>query len=194
MSRTVRNLGVAIGLTVALGVVAAADDKEKKAALEKVVKLAGAVEKKDKAAVQGLVNDLKKAELLDVMTALKLRKNGGLGIGDKEGAVTPDGIEAKLIGMAKKPMGKSELDKQAADLEKAAYVMAGIADVAVHKCPVQKKQGEKDPAAWKKWCDEMRDGSLELAAALKKKDETAVKNAAAKVNSSCNNCHGIFRD
>ena len=48
----------------------------------------------------------------------KLNKKGGLGIGSKPGSVVPDGIEAKIIALAKKPLDNKALEAQARDLER----------------------------------------------------------------------------
>src|SRR5205809_377449 len=57
-----------------------------------------------------------------------------------------------------------------------------------------KKQAEKDPAKWKEWSKEMEDAAKDLAKAAKAKDGKKIKDAANKVNASCNKCHGVFRD
>jgi cytochrome c556 len=40
----------------------------------------------------------------------------------------------------------------------------------------------------------MQAAAVELANAAKAKKQNEVKNAASKLNSTCNNCHGVFRD
>ena len=40
----------------------------------------------------------------------------------------------------------------------------------------------------------MGDAAVELAKAAKAKEPKGVKDAAGKLNTSCNNCHGVFRD
>jgi cytochrome c556 len=56
------------------------------------------------------------------------------------------------------------------------------------------KQGEKDPAKWKKWTEEMGKSALELAKEIKAGDAMKVKAAATTLDNSCKNCHGVFRD
>jgi hypothetical protein len=134
-----------------------------------------------------------KAELIDLMNLLRLRDKGGLGFGLKP---TPpasnDGIESRLMGWAKRAPAGAELNKQADDIARAAYVLATISELTEAHTP-KKKEGDKDPKDWKQWTDDMREGSLELAAAARAKDKDAIKKAANKLNASCNNCHGVFR-
>jgi cytochrome c556 len=191
----IATLALATLLLIAAGSGSAADDeKEAKEIQAAVRKLADAVEQNNAAEVKKQAAALQKYDLLPVMKQLKLRANGGMGIGEKPGTVTPDGIEAKLIGMARKGLAPAELGKQGADIARAAYIMAAIGEVAKDKSPVKKKMGEKDPKDWAKWSEDMAKFGKELGDATKAKDAAKVKTAAANLNSSCNSCHGIFRD
>jgi len=179
-----------LALGVGLLAVRAADDNGAK---DGVLKLAGMVEKGDPA-VKKTAEDVAKEGLNEAMTLLKLRSKDGLGFGAKAGKdASKDGIEAKIIGLAKKELTKAEIKEQAADLEKSAYITAAIAHVTDVHTP-KKKVGDKDPKEWMKSTEDMKQSSMDLAAAAKKGDTAAVKKAATKLNSSCNNCHGIFRD
>jgi cytochrome c556 len=173
-----------------------ADEKENKEARDAVVKMADSVDKGDADAVKKQVAALKDMDLLPVMVTLKKREKdgtGGLGMGPKPGAYNPDGIEAQLQGLAKKELLPAALDKQAADIIRAANVMVAVADVALTKCPVNKKMGDKDPKDWAQWSQDMKDAAQQLADAAKAKDTKKLKTAANKLNASCNNCHGPFR-
>jgi Cytochrome C' len=136
-----------------------------------------------------------KVELEGVMNLLRLRSKGGLGFGLKPpaGAATADGIEAKVMGLAKRPLPAADLKKQADDIVRSAHILAAVSEVSDLHTP-KKKMGDKDPKDWTTWTKDMRDASLQLAEAAKKNDPAAVKAAASKLNSSCNNCHGTFRD
>src|SRR5437773_437368 len=77
-----------------------------------------------KAAILGLADGkgdpaaiAKKNELGDVMALFKLRTKKGLGVGDTPGAITPDGIEAKLMGLGKRA-DTADVAKNAAAYEK----------------------------------------------------------------------------
>jgi Cytochrome C' len=172
---------------------AAKDDPKAKEIQGIVLKLAEAIEKDNAAEIKKQTAELQKHELLGIMKMLKLRANGGIGVG-QPGAVTPDGIEAKLINISRKPMPGPQAGKEGADLAKAAYIMAAIAEVSKTMCPVKKKTGDKDPKEWEKWNDEMSKYSRDLAKAAQAKNANQIKDAAAKLNSSCNSCHGVFRD
>jgi cytochrome c556 len=189
-------LAAGIGLLAIAGGGSAADDDPKaKEIREYVLKLAEAMEKNNAAEIKAQTDALKKYDLLPIMKQLKLRDNGGIGIGQK-GTITPDGIEAKLINLARNrpPLMKPQLEKESKDLAKAAYIMAAIAEVAKDKCPVKKKMGDKDPKDWAQWSEEMSKFSKELAKAAEAKDVDKVKTTSAKLNGACNACHGVFRD
>jgi hypothetical protein len=191
-SGVVLALGVCLVYVVGSG--SAADEKDKKEVTDAVLKLAEAVEKGDKEAIKKQTEDLaKSAPLGSVMDLLKLRTKDGLGVGATPGAITPDGIEAKIQALAKKPLTAAELAKQGPDLEKMAYIATAISHVADYNTP-KKKMGEKDPKDWKTWTEDMQTGSADLAKAIKAKNPMDIKTVANKLNSSCNNCHGVFRD
>jgi mevalonate kinase len=191
------NLGVAVALLGGFGLLSVyAQDKE---VTESITKLAGDSTKKSWA---DLTKDgaavAKKHELVDIMNLFKLRKTGaktsGWGVGEKPGGISPDGIEAKIINMTKNPMPDATLAKQQADLIQMAERVKGIAAATIHQCPVPAKQGAKDPAKWKEWMEEMNKASDELIKALKDKKPEEVKKAANKLNGTCTECHGVFRD
>lgn len=191
------NLGVVAALLGGFGLLSVyAQDK---AVVESVGKLAGDASKKSWADLSKDGSAVaKKHELVDVMNLFKLRKVGaktsGWGIGEKPGAITPDGIEAKIINMTKNPMAPAILAKQQADLIQMAERVAAIAAASVHQCPEPVKKGAKDPAKWKEWTEDMYKGSQDLIKALKDMKPDEVKKAANKLNASCTECHGVFRD
>jgi hypothetical protein len=135
-----------------------------------------------------------KADLAGIMNLLRLRSRGGLGFGVKPpaGAATTDGIEARVMALAKRPLKSDDLKKQADDLVRSAYIMAAVSEVSEAHTP--KKMPGKDPKDWTSWTNDMRESALALADAAKKGDPAALKAAASKLNASCNNCHGTFRD
>jgi tetratricopeptide (TPR) repeat protein len=128
-----------------------------------------------------------------LMNLMKLRSRGGLGLGPKPGEISPDGIEAKLLSLTKRPLPKDVLAKEAEALEQAGYIMAAISQMAEAKTPA-KKMEDKDPADWKQYTVEMREGALEFAAAAKAKDANKLKEVATKLNASCTTCHKKFRE
>jgi hypothetical protein len=192
--------GIASALVVwSLALVSRAADEDKELR-DSIEKLADVLAKKDLAAAktQGEAIANKVDEIAPVMDLLKPRGDGGFGVGAKAGAITPDGIEKKLIDMGKQiQMGKltpAQVTAQADALERLADRVAAVAEVAQHKCPVKKREGQKDPQDWDKWTKEMRAGGLDLADAAKAKDAAKVKAAVNKLNSSCSDCHAVFRD
>jgi hypothetical protein len=170
----------------------AADDKDVR---DDVLKVAEALEKKDAPGARKQAEAVaKKNELEDVMGLFRLRTKKGLGVGPTAGVVKPDGIEAKIMALGKQPLRGSQLDTEAPALVQSAYVAAAIAEIARDKCPVDKKQGDKDPASWRNWTNDLEKASMDLAAAAEKKDAASIKTAANKMNSTCNACHAVFRD
>jgi hypothetical protein len=183
-------LGIGLLVTDAAG---AADEKEIRAAVQQI---ADAIAKKDDAGARKQAEGLAKKveEIYEVMDLMALRKGakGGLGIGPKPGAVTPDGIERKFIELSKKPLPQGQLDKEAADLARAAYIAAAIAEVAHAKVPAR-DDGMKKRKDWLQWSKDMREGAARLAETAQTKKAADVKAAAVKLNSACNECHGVFR-
>src|SRR4051794_35393023 len=190
------------GLVLALGVcLLAADKKDDKKdddkpspAIEPVAKMADLIDKGDMTGAKKTAADVAdKYSLGDAMNVFKPRAKGGIGVG-KEGQYNPDGIELQIQQkLAKKTQSKGDLDKSAADVERMADIAAGIAEVTDLFTP-KKKVGDKDPKDWKDYTKDMREASAELKKAAKDKDPDAIKKAAQRLNSSCNNCHGKSRD
>src|SRR5262249_32196018 len=148
---------------------------------------------------------LKKFDLEIVMRTLKPREverdagkdkpkkveKVGIGFASKPDG-DPEGIELRIIRI-KKALTDDEMAKEGADWVRAAYITATVAEVARDQCPVDKKEGDKDPAQWKTWSADMKKLSLELAKAAKAKDGKAVAAVATKLNKVCNDCHDPFR-
>jgi hypothetical protein len=180
---------VGVWFLMEAGRTGAADDYDPR---EPVLKLASAIEKKDKDAKEQAKAIAKKVELESLMHLFQLRSKKGLGVGLKAGAVMPDGLEKKVETLADKPLTADALGDQATALEQMGYAMAAIGEVTLAK-PPEKDMGKKKVKDWVKWSEDLRDASLLLAEAAKKKDPAALKNAADKANTSCNKCHDIFR-
>lgn len=124
----------------------------------------------------------------------RTRQGGGLAVGKKVGAIQPDGIDAMLQVLVKKPLSGEALDEQGEALVRMTQIMIAVAEVMKHKCEVTKKVGDLDPADWTRWFQDMEQLSLELAEAVKAKDGAQVKAAATRLQSSCIRCHRIFRE
>lgn len=180
----------ALGFATLAGKGGAADDDAKGA----VTKIADMLEKKDTAGAQKAAAAFApKADIEDVMHLMSLRRSKGLGVGAKPGAITPDGIEAKIMELGKRPLPAAKLTAESSDLTRMAYVAAAIGEVA-HAKPPAKDEGKKKKADWVKWSGDMRDAALKLADATKAKNPMEVKAAATKLYSSCTTCHEVFRE
>jgi len=135
----------------------------------------------------------KKYSLDELMHAFKLRAKGGFGVGETAGAITPDGIEAKLQGLQKKEADKADLAKNSKAYATIGEVSLVLAELSEAHTPKDKK-GEKDPKKWLEFVEKMRKGSKDLIVASNKSDAKGLKVAAKVLNDSCVECHGIFRD
>jgi hypothetical protein len=192
MSKHARVLGVGtVVLAVAAAFLAGDLTADEKTARDGIEKLAKSLEKGN--ADKAVVDSLKKENLDDIMNLFKLRKSGGFGVGKPGEFPPPDGIELKFNSLGKKTI-KADLDKQGDAIAEAAYRAAAIAEIAAHKCPIPKKMGEKDPKDWEKWTKGMKESALELAKAAQAKDAKKVEAVAKKLNDTCAQCHGVFRD
>lgn len=197
-----KKLAVVLGVALAAGtglVAVRAQSEEAKAAAAAIQKQADDTSKKSWDELSATGKELaRKHELLDVMNLLKLRKTdakvSGLGVGVKPGAISPDGIEAKIISLTKRPLDAAKLSKESADIARMADITAAVASVTIHQCPIEKKMGPKDPADWKKWMEEMYKGAQDLSKAARAKDAAAIKTAANRLDTSCKDCHAVFRD
>jgi hypothetical protein len=122
-------------------------------------------------------------ELLDVMQQFSSLP-GGLGI---ERDKILDVLANREVKKAKALPDKAMTE----DSVLTAYQMAVIADVIKdHKPPKAKGGGVKE---WQGFTDDMRKSALELAETAQKKDGKAALMALNKLNSSCRNCHEVFR-
>jgi hypothetical protein len=162
-----------------------------------VLKIAAAIEKGDKAgataAAKALANSLKDFdEIEDVMAVFKLREKHGIGVGTKPNAIVPDGIELKLLAIGRDAPGQAAVNKEAEALEKMAYVIAAVAEVAIAKPPA-KDEGKKKKKDFIRWAKDMREAAPGLAVAAKSKSPAEIQKAAAKINSACTNCHSVFK-
>lgn len=194
----IRTVIVGLGLALIIGVHGSAKPAAEDEAYADIKKQADLVGKKnwDDLAKDGKALAKKHEDMLDIMNAFKLRKGkiAGIGVGDTPEAIQPDGIEAKIINISKKPMNPTTLEKEQKDLIRMAEISAAIASITVHQCPVEKKTKDRDPKDWNKWMKDMYDESNELIKALKEKNALGVKSAAFRLNGTCVECHAVFRD
>jgi hypothetical protein len=137
------------------------------------------------------------ADVLAMMDHLRTKAKGGDGIPEAlqtnirlKGAL--NGIEEKVRSLAMKKMTDAAMNKSAAEMVLFGYRLAVLAEVTDDFAP-EKKVGKKDPKVWHELSVQMRDSALEMAAASKKKDAAVVFDAAGRLNTSCNQCHSVFR-
>ncbi len=170
-----------------------ADDDEKKAAQEAVLKLVDSMNGGGNAKGQLDAITKKFDELEPLMWVYKPRKKGGVGMG-KNGE---DDIELTL-GKIGNPRGKAKLTapklaQMKADLIKAAELSKAIAEITEQDKYAQ-QYGKKNVAKWKDYAKEMKKGADELIKAVKSDSVPQVTKAANDLSASCTNCHSDFRE
>ncbi len=173
---------LAVGLCLIASASRSADDDDKKeaaAAKKAVIELAEG---------KGDAKTIAKKYTLDhVMRSFKLVTKGGVKIPGTE-----PGLEAKIQKMAKTPMAPNDLAKDSAGLIKLTEVTRAIGQIAAQtKIKPAAGKTQKD---WDKFNKDMIEGAENLARAIKSGNPAMVKMAAGKLNQSCNECHGKFRD
>ncbi|MCI0684408.1 MAG: hypothetical protein L0Y71_20040 [Gemmataceae bacterium] len=181
----------AIGIMLLAGQSGAGDNKELQDTIDKV---AAALQKGDMAGAKKQAEAVSKKieELYEAMDLFKPRKKGGYGVGDKPGAINPDGIEQMLIKIGRDAPAKGTLNKDSAAYEKLGYRTAALGLIALARTPPT-DMGKKTRKDWMAWSDDMVKIGLQFAAAAKAKGPADVKTAAAKLNNACNSCHTVFR-
>jgi hypothetical protein len=157
-----------------------------------IAKIAAAIEKGDDDTAKSEAKALaKKIEEIDVvMDLMKLRKKdgtGGVGVGKKPGAIQPDGIDLKLQKIGRDAPGQATVNKEAAALEKLAYQVAAIAEVAINKPPKDKAK------LWIGWAKDLRKAAPEFAKAAKSMSPAEIQKAATSMTRSCTSCHNEFK-
>jgi hypothetical protein len=193
-------LGAAV-LSLVIGFLAvassgAADDKADLRAT--VQKIADAIQNKDMDQAKKLAQEVAKGnDVEDVMHLMNKRDAAGkakvFGIGKKPNAINPDGIEAMIQNLSKKPRPQTQIEKESPALVEMAYRIAAIATIA-HAKPPEKDEPKKKKADWMEWSADLEKTAISMADAAKAKKPVDVKNAAAKVNTTCNTCHAAFKD
>jgi len=136
-------------------------------------------------------------ELGDIMIYFKKKKEGGEGLPEAlqtnvklKGAL--NGVEEKIRELARKPLKADRLKTEADELALMAYKTEAIGGL-VHFYAPPRKEGMKDPRDWREFGANMREAAAELAVAAKKGNPDEVHKAATRLNTSCTQCHGIFR-
>jgi hypothetical protein len=130
-------------------------------------------------------------ELASLMVIFRSKAKGGEGIyADLQyqpKLKNQNGIEALLSALAAKKITDDNLAKIAKELPNFAYRMAVVASITHGKAP------DKKAAEWHDLSIKMRDTSIALAEAAQKKNTSGVFKAAQALESSCIDCHSVFK-
>jgi hypothetical protein len=133
-------------------------------------------------------------DVVDLMTPLATKAKGGEGIATELQYLakvrSQNGTEALLLSLATKQLSVANSGKMAKELELVGYRLATIGALARRRGPTRHKDETK---LWEEQATIMRDVSIELAEAARKKDITAILGASKRLVSSCAECHATFK-
>ena len=99
-----------------------------------------------------------------------------------------NGIEALLGALANKKLSDENLAKVSKELPPLAYRVAVIGALTHEFTP------KKDVEKWRDYSLTMRDASVALAEASAKKDAEGILKSALAIESSCIDCHSVFKN
>ena len=168
-----------------------------KAKLQQAKKLAANLAKMRGEAEAGEAVLGKYSDISELMNLLKTKSKGGEGLAPAlqsnirlKGAL--NGVEEKIRALAKKKLSEDRIGTEAEELSLLGYKLAVLGDITIFYSQGAKK-GKGTAEEWNRLCNAMRDDSLSLATAAAKKDAQATFKAADKLNSTCTECHSVFR-
>lgn len=98
-----------------------------------------------------------------------------------------NGVEALLSTLAAKKISDDNLVKVSKELPLMAYRVAVMGSITYEFAP------KKDADKWREYSAAMRDSSITLADATQKKNGEGVMKAALALESSCIDCHSVFK-
>ena len=152
-------------------------------------------DKVDEAKVKSLVAGIKKnnEDLNDLMAIYKPTKSKGLGW-DPAKKGKGDGIETHIISLGtKKELTSAEFAKEKEHILRSTYYNLAMVEITKAYAPEKPKAG-KGAKEWNKHNMEVKEGSMEVLAAIKANDPKAMKKAMGKIGAGCNECHTDFRN
>jgi hypothetical protein len=133
-------------------------------------------------------------DVVDLMTPLANKIKGGEGLAAElqylAKVKSQNGTEALLVSLATKPLSVANAGKMAKELELVGYRVATIGALTRRRGPTRHKDEAK---LWDEQATIMRDASVELAEAARKKDVTVIAGASKRVVSACAECHATFK-
>lgn len=195
MKKYVIGLAVGAALTLAWTAVGTArykaDDEDVVAARKEVVDALKMVETGKGKDLEAKATAIKKKDMdLNnlMIAAYKPKDKGGIGFD------AANGMEKKLIDLAKDTPTKAALKKEKLDLIKLAQLNIAMAEVA--KPHFNKPKGGKTQKDWDNWLKEQKKSAQELLDEVKKDnpDPKVVSKVAKNLQNSCSECHSAFRD
>jgi hypothetical protein len=133
-------------------------------------------------------------DVVDLMTPLANKTKGGEGIATElqylAKVKSQNGTEALLVSLATKQLTVANAGKMAKELELVGYRVATIGALTRRRGPTRHKDEAK---LWDEQATIMRDASVDLAEAARKKDVTVILAASKRLVSACAECHATFK-
>jgi WD40 repeat protein len=137
----------------------------------------------------------KQYDLSDVMTVFKLRRPGarvsGIGIGEKPGVSSPDGIEARLVRLARNVPTADVLQSEGRALSRTADILAAVAALTRH-LPLELPARARP--IWDGLNRDLHLSSREMAAAVKTSQPKKLWEAVRHARYVCSQCHIMMRN
>ncbi len=132
-----------------------------------------------------------------LMLAFEFKDKGGDGIHpdlqvSKRLQGSQNSIENLINYLTRRALSESRLKKAAEELELLAYWTAVSGSVTYEFKP-KRKIKDRDPAVWVKTSLDMIDSAHDMALAANKRDADAIQKAAIRLETSCIECHRLFR-
>jgi hypothetical protein len=129
---------------------------------------------------------LQRHDLDEIKQALRQREKGGVGVGKWQQGKA-NGIESKLLILARRDPTAAQLKAESADLLKMTHVLIASAEVTKVGAPNYNSSSRRK--RYLQDCDEMKGGSLDLLKAVKDSDTKATRKAALRIQNACSGCH-----
>lgn len=166
------------------------EDVKRKAAQDAVVDLSENLGARDVSERAAKVVKAHASE--DISSIFRLKRAGGLGIGNATEANHQDGIERLVLDFArKKTTTEAELEKHHADYLRIAKVLQAMAELAPHRATERVRKSPELAKEWAEVAAEFRKGTANFRKAIEEKDPKKVRLAAKEMHNTCCHCHGL---
>jgi hypothetical protein len=190
---TLRWLAVGvIGLGLGCGVLLAEPppDTARKQAQAAILRLADNLEGRDVA--QRAKQIVQQYDSCDISSVFRLKRQGGLGIGQATEANHADGIDRLVLDLARrKTTTEAELEQYRDDYLRVAKVMQAMAELAPYRGTPFIRQNPDRALAWEQVSAEFKQKSAAFRRAIEEADPKQVRTKALSLQQTCCACHDL---